>query len=139
MDASRLHGLGFILKQRQDTGQWKMVQAGSRFLSPAEQRYAMIELECLAAAWAMQKARQFLEGLPTFTLVTDHKPLGPILNDHSLDKLDNPRILRLRLKMQRFDFKATWVPGKSNTDADALSRAPFEQPKPEDELAEGTP
>ncbi|KAI9550284.1 hypothetical protein GHT06_004923 [Daphnia sinensis] len=36
----------------------------------------------------------FIEGLPTFELITDHKPLVPILNDHSLDKLDNPRILR---------------------------------------------
>ncbi len=94
VDASRLFGLGFVFKQQQDKGQWRMVQAGTRFLSDAERQYAMIELECLAAAWAMQKARQFLEGLPTFTLITDHKPLVPILNDHSLDKLDNPRILR---------------------------------------------
>lgn len=73
----------------------------------------MIELECLAAAWAMQKAGQFLKGLPALTLVTDHKPLFPILNDQSLDKLDNPRILRLRLKMQRFDLVATLGPGKN--------------------------
>ena len=72
----------------------------------------MIELECLGAAWAMQKCRQFIEGLPTFELITDHKPLVPILNDHSLDKLDNPCILRLQLKMQRYQFKVWWVPGK---------------------------
>ncbi len=106
---------------------WQVVQAGSRFLSETEKRYVMIELECLAAAWAMVKARQFLEGLPHFTLVTDHKPLVPILNDHALDKLDNPRILRLRLKMQRFIFTAEWVPGKNNVSADALSRAPIDQ------------
>ena len=102
-----------------------------------KKRYAMIELECLAAAWAMVKGRQFLEGLPTFSLITDHKPLVPILNEHSLDKLDNPRILRLRLKMQRFDFVAKWVPGKTNVDADALARAPVAHPSKEDELAEG--
>ena len=138
VDASLLNGLGFILKQQQQNGTWRMMQAGSRFLSDAERRYAMIELECLAAAWGMLKGRQFLEGLPQFTLITDHKPLVPILNDHSLDKLDNLR-MRLRLKMQRFDFRAVWVPGKTNIDADALSRAPVDQPKPEDELAEGPP
>lgn len=64
----------------------------------------MIELECLAASWAMKQCRQFLEGLPEFELITDHRPLVPILNDYSLDKLDNPRLLRLRLKMSRLVF-----------------------------------
>ena len=137
VDASRLFGLGFVLKQQHADGKWNMVQAGSRFLSDAETRYAMIELECLAAAWGMQKCQQFIEGLDVFELVTDHKPLVPILNDYSLDKLDNPRLLRLRLKMQRYRFKARWVPGKENVDADALSRAPVDKAVPEDELAEG--
>ncbi|MFO0089907.1 MAG: Ty3/Gypsy family RNase HI domain-containing protein, partial [bacterium] len=136
VDASRLNGLGFVLKQQHADSRWNMVQAGSRFLSDAETRYAMIELECLAAAWGMQKCQQFIEGL-YFLLVSDHKPLIPILNDYSLDKLDNPRILRLRLKMQRYRFQARWVPGKENVDADALSRAPVDSAVPEDELAEG--
>lgn len=49
-DASRLKGLGFVLKQQQADGKWRVVQAGSRFTAPAESRYAMIELECLGAA-----------------------------------------------------------------------------------------
>jgi hypothetical protein len=36
IDASRLRGLGFILKQQQRNGEWKMVQAGSRLIVPAE-------------------------------------------------------------------------------------------------------
>ncbi|KAI9550940.1 hypothetical protein GHT06_000605 [Daphnia sinensis] len=114
VDASRLHGLGFIWKQRDADGSWRMVQAGSRYLSEAESRYAMIELECLGAVWAMQKCRQFIEGLPTFELITDHKPL-----------------------MQRYQFKARWVPGKENIDSDALSRAPIDVASQKDELAEG--
>ena len=101
------------------------MQAGSRFLSDAESRYAMIELECLAAAWAMRKCRQFLEGLPSFQLVTDHRPLIPILNDYHLDKLDNPRILRLRLSLQRYSFVAVWVPGKDSLMADAILPLPM--------------
>ena len=136
-DASLLNGLGFILKQRGPNGNWNMVQAGSRFLRPAETRYAMIELECLAASWAMKQCRQFLEGLPTFELITDHRPLIPILNDYALDKLDNQRLLRLRLKMSRYIFTTRWVPGKQNIEADALSRAPVGHGGPEDELGEG--
>jgi hypothetical protein len=139
VDASRLNGLGFLLKQLDDSKVRRLVQAGSRFLSSAETRYAMIELECLSAAWAMNKCRQFLEGLPSFELVTDHKPLVPILNSYSLDKLDNPRLLRLRLKMQRYAFVARWVPGKQNSDADALSRAPVDKATISDELGEGLP
>ncbi len=53
VDASRI-GLGFVLKQFSN-GMWNTVQAGSRFLSEAETRYAMIELELLAIVWAAQK------------------------------------------------------------------------------------
>ncbi|XP_045025183.1 uncharacterized protein LOC123469907 [Daphnia magna] len=139
VDASRLNGLGFLLKQLDDSKKWRIVQAGSRFISSAESRYAMIELECLSAAWAMHNCRQFLEGLPSFELVTDHKPLIPILNSYAMDKLDNPRLLRLRLKMQRYSFVARWVPGKQNADADALSRAPVNHVTTSDELGEGLP
>ena len=47
-DASR-QGLGFVLQQR-DGDTWLLVQAGSRFLSSAESRYAVIELELLAVS-----------------------------------------------------------------------------------------
>ena len=33
-DASRLKGLGFVLRQQQEDGTWRVVQAGSRFLTP---------------------------------------------------------------------------------------------------------
>lgn len=138
MDASRFNGLGFLLKQCDAENVWRVVQVGSRFLSSAETRYAMIELESLGAAWAMQKCRQFLEVLPTFELVTDHKPLA-ILNSYALVKLDNPHLLRLRLKMQHYSFVTLWVPGKQNMDADALSRAPVDQASAADELGEGLP
>jgi hypothetical protein len=139
VDASRLNGLCFLLKQCDAANVWRVVQAGSRFLSSDEKRYVMIELECLGAAWAMQKCRQFLEGLPTFELVTDHKPLVPILNSYALEKLDNPYVLRLRLKMQRFSFFARWVPVEQKMDADALSRAPVDRESTGDELGERVP
>ncbi|KAK4024659.1 hypothetical protein OUZ56_010081 [Daphnia magna] len=40
-------------------------------------------------------------------------------------------------EMPRYSFTASWVPGKHNFNADALSRSPVDQPCPSDEIAEG--
>ena len=93
-DASRT-GIGFILQQQSPAGQWSLIQAGSRFLSGAESRYAVIESEMLAVTWAMMKCKIFLAGLQTFQVITDHNPLIPILNSHRLDEIENPRLQRL--------------------------------------------
>ena len=76
---------------QQKTGDtWALVQAGSRFLSDAESRYAVIELELLSVSWAIIKCKIFLAGLPHFMVVTDHHSLVPILNNHRLDEIENP-------------------------------------------------
>jgi len=74
-DASTL-GLGFLLLQKptNSNSDWRVVQAGSRFLTVAESRYTVIELECLAVGWAMKKCHLFLAGLGHFTIVTDYNP-----------------------------------------------------------------
>ena len=75
-------GIVFVLLQRatDSDGEWKTIQAGSRFLTDTETRYAVIELECLAVVWAVKKCHIFLSGLDHFTIITDHNPLVPILN-----------------------------------------------------------
>ena len=111
--ASRLHGLGFVLLQMVD-GVWKPVQAGSRFLTPTESRYAMID----------------------FKLVTDHQPLIPILNSKGIADVENPRLQCLMMKMLPYTFTAEWIKGKDHLAADALSRFPVDEPCLEDELCE---
>ena len=54
---------GFILQQ-QVQAEWKLIQAGSRFLTDAVTRYAAIELELLAVAWAVKKCRIFFQAYP---------------------------------------------------------------------------
>ena len=133
-DASR-RGLGFILQQK--TGDiWSLVQAGSRFLSDAETRYAIIELELLAVTWAITKCHLFLAGLPHFTVVTDHHPLVPILNNHRLDEFENPRLQRLKTKTMGYNFTTKWIKGALNNAPDALSRNPASDPQPHEMLAE---
>ena len=133
-DACR-HGLGFVLQQEHQ-GSWHIVQAGSQFLTDTETRYAVIELEMLSVAWAAQKCRIFLAGLPTFTVITDHSPLVPILNSHRLDEIENPRLQRLRTRLLAYNFIAKWIKGKDNDAADALSRYPCSSPKPGEDIAE---
>ena len=73
-DAST-HGIGLVLQQQTPAGAWVLVQAGSRFLTTGESRYAIIELEMLAVVWAASKCKIFLTGLQKFQIITDHNPL----------------------------------------------------------------
>ena len=126
-DATRLHGLSYALLQLQD-GNWRLIQCGSRFVTDTESRYAVIELEMTAICWAVRKNHLYLAGLKDFDIITDHRPLIPILNQKSLVQIDNPRLLRLREKFTPYHFIAVWKPGKTHCIADALSRAPVDNP-----------
>ena len=72
-DTSTL-GIRFVFLQNSTDGtnEWKTVQAGSRFLTDAESKYAVIELECLAVAWGIEECNIFLADIEHFTVITDH-------------------------------------------------------------------
>jgi hypothetical protein len=130
-DASRLKGLGFALLQTKPDGSTVLVQCGSRFLSDAETRYAVCELEALAIQWAIHRCRLYLLGI-MFKVVTDHKPLTGIFKGSNLDAVDNPRLQRILQKVAGYTFYVEWVPGKTHQIADALSRAPVFDPEEAD-------
>ena len=87
-DATKLYGIGYALVQHDNDGKLRLIQAGSRSLTPAEKNYAPIETECLAIAWAMKKARHFLFGCPEFKVITDHQPLLGIFSK-DLEEVEN--------------------------------------------------
>ena len=118
-DASS-HGLGAVLLQQQDNREWKPVAFASCSLSDNESHYAQIEKEALALVWSCEKFADYVLGKP-FLFETDHKPLVPLLGNKWLDSLP-PRVFRLRL--MRFQYSITHVPGKTLYMADILSRAP---------------
>ena len=121
-DASRLHGLGFVLMQLSGD-QTKVIQCGSRSLSPAEKNYSTLELELTAIVWSIQKCNFFLKGIDHFEVLTDHRPLVGIFSK-TLPQIDNVRITRLRERVLHQPFTVKWMAGKENIIADALSRAP---------------
>ena len=123
-DASSF-GLGAVLTQAQEDGGWKPVAYISRSLTPTEQRYVQVEKEALAVTWACERLSDYLIGKP-FHIETDHKPLVPLLGSKNLNEMP-PRIQRLRMRLLRFQYSISYVPGKSLTTADTLSRAPVNQ------------
>ena len=124
-DASS-YDIGAVIKQQQPNGDWKPVSFQSRALTPAECRYTQIEKEALGLTWACERFSNFLIG-KKFQIETDHKPLLLLLSTTPLDSVP-PRVLRFRLRLMRFDFSISHVPGKELIIADALSRSPGSRP-----------
>ena len=99
-----------------------------------EQRYAQIEKEALTFTWACERLQGYLVGLK-FHIQTDHKPLVPLFSTKHLEQLPI-RIQRFRLRMMRFDYTISHLPGKELYTADMLSRAPVDKPSSHDESLE---
>lgn len=109
---------------------WKTTLVGSRFTHPAESRYAPIEGEALAVAYALDSTRYFVLGCKNLVVATDHKPLIRILENRSLDDIPNARLRNLKEKTLRYKFKVIHVPGARNKAADGISRNPVGQGTP---------
>ncbi|KAL7852894.1 hypothetical protein SRHO_G00186790 [Serrasalmus rhombeus] len=119
-DASK-DGLGAVLLQAEGDS-WKPVAYALRSRTKTETKYAQIEKECLGLAYGLEIFHGYVYGLPTFTVETDHRPLVSIIKKN-LNEM-SPRIQRLIMKLQRYDFELIYTPGKHLVLADALSRVP---------------
>lgn len=106
------YAVGSVLSQ---SGQ--SVCYASRTLNDHEIRYAAIEKELLAIVWAVKYFRTYLYGRK-FTICTDHKPLVWL---HNLRE-PNMKLQRWKLMLNEYDFDITYIKGKENSVADALSR-----------------
>ena len=109
-------GLGACLIQ-----EGKPVAFASRSLSPAERNYAQIEKGLLSIVFACEKFHKYVYGHQAVTIENDHRPLECIWKK-LLSKIP-PRLQRLMLRLQLYDFKIKYVPGKYLYLADTLSRA----------------
>ena len=62
---------------------WKVVLAGSRFLSEPESNYAAIHGEALAVVYGLEQTRYFTQGCDDLLVVTDHRPHSGLWGVHS--------------------------------------------------------
>jgi hypothetical protein len=115
VDASPI-GIGAVLLQ---SGQ--PVAYSSTSLTETQKRYFQIEKELLAIQFGLLRFKQYVYG-QTVVVETDHKPLVGLLEKPIASC--SPRIQRMRLQLQQFDFKLVYKPGKDLFIADTLSRAP---------------
>jgi len=100
----------------------KPVCCASRTLNEHEINYATIEKELLAIDWATKYFRSYLFGRP-FEKLSDHKPLVWLNNI----KEPNMKVQRWKIKLNEFDYKIKYLPGKESHVADALSRTKIGQ------------
>ena len=114
VDASK-SGLGAVLLQSD-----RPVAFSSRALTPTEQNYAQIEKECLAVVYGCEKFHQYVYG-KEITIENDHKPLEAIFRKPLA--FAPPRIQRMLIRLQKYDFEFKYKQGKELWIADALSRA----------------
>jgi len=116
---------------------WKLALVGSRFTTPTESRYAPIEGEALAVAYALNQTRFYVLGCNNLLITTDHKPLVNILNDKSLNDIGNRRLLNLKEKTLQYKFTIHHVTASKNKGPDAASRYPgSKQERDEEDLAD---
>ena len=106
VDASKV-GLGAVLKQNDSQGRSRPVAC------------AYTECEMLAIGFGCMRFHHYLYGRE-FICQSDHKPLEDIHLKHLSD--DPPRLQRLLLMIQPYNFVVKYVPGKDIPMADVLSR-----------------
>lgn len=113
VDASK-DGLGCVLLQNN-----LPVAYASKSLNDTEKSYAQIEKETLAICFACERFSHYIYGKKV-VVESDHKPLEFIFKK-SLNECP-ARLLRMRLKLQKYDLEIKYKPGKELLLADALSR-----------------
>ncbi|KAL5007068.1 hypothetical protein ScPMuIL_015874, partial [Solemya velum] len=114
-------GLGSVLYQEQD-GKERVIAYASRGLRPSERNYPAHKLEFLCLKWAVtDKFHDYLYG-NTFEVRTDNNPLTYVTKSAKLDATGH----RWLASLSSYNFKLIYRSGKSNSDADGLSRRPYQ-------------
>ena len=118
-DAS-VDDLGAVIEQMQPDQSNRPLCFLNRSTVPNERNWSATELECAAIVWAPKNNRQRFYGIP-FVVVSDHQPLEKL---QSLSTKVN-RVQRWFDFLSAYTYTLEYKPGKSNGNADLLSRLPL--------------
>ena len=117
-DASK-EGLGAILLQESDDGQYHPVAFVNHELKGGEPKYHSSKLEFLALKWAItEQFHEYLQYQP-FTVRKDNNPLTYILMTPNLDMLGHHWVVALA----SYNMKLEYLKGSDNKVVDTLSQA----------------
>ncbi len=108
-------GLGAVLTQMID-GHERVIMYISRVLQDAEKKWTTREKEALAILWAIHTFRTFVIG-NKFLVETDHHSLQWLMTAQK-----PARLVRWAMELAEYDFTIKHRSGRSNQNADALSR-----------------
>ena len=118
-DASK-EGLGAILLQESDDGQFHLMAYASCELKGGEPKYHSSKLKFLALKYAVtEQFREYLQYWP-FIVRTDTNPLTYILTTLNLDALGHHWVAMLA----GYNMKLEYLKGSDNKVVDTLSHAP---------------
>ena len=96
----------------------RVIAYASRGLSSSERNYSAYKLEFLALKWSVtEKFHDYLYGNSSLVF-TDNNPLTYVLTTAKLDSTGNRSLADLQL----CNFSIRYRPGRTNADADLLSR-----------------
>ena len=98
-------GLGEALLQEE-----RLVAYASRSLTDAESKYTQIEKELLAVQFSLERFHQYIHG-KKLTIEPEHKP-REVICKKALAAATPPRLQRILLRMQKYDYALEYKPGK---------------------------
>ena len=113
-------GLSGVLTQ-----EGRPVAYASRSRTEAESRYGQIEKELLAVQFSLDRFNQYTYGKKV-TIEPDHKLLEAIVKTPLATA--PPRLLRILLPMQKYEYALEHKPGRELVLPDMLSRVPLPEP-----------
>ena len=109
-------------------GNEKPIYFLSHKLSPSQCKWLVIEKECYAIHFALNKLDHYLHN-SQFVIKTDHKPLKYLLSS----PMQNKKIQMWALGISGYNCTIEYIQGKKNCAADYLSRLPGQKYDPNTE------
>jgi hypothetical protein len=122
IDACKVgRGIGAILLQQDDEGEWHPVEYYSTTLSETERNYAATELECKALHDSLMHWHMYVNCGQRVDVYSDHNALRYMVTKATAT--NNGRLLHWLMDIQGYRFNLHYKMGVLHSDADFISRA----------------